>query len=44
MAALAFSGPAQFLADCGGGIANFIDGSLQFLSGNAKVLGPIFHL
>jgi hypothetical protein len=34
----------QFFSDRGGRISNFIDGSLQFVSANAKMFGPIFHL
>ena len=37
-------GLSQFFADRRGGISNLIDGWLQFVSGNAKMLGPIFHL
>jgi hypothetical protein len=41
---LAVSGFPQFFANRSGGIANFIDGSLQYFSGNAKVFGPVFYL
>jgi hypothetical protein len=41
---LVASGLFQFFANGGGGIPNFIDGTLQFISANTKVFAPIFHL
>jgi hypothetical protein len=41
---LVVSGLPQFFASRSGGMANFVDGSLQYFSGNAKVLSPVFHL
>jgi hypothetical protein len=40
----AVRGLRQFFADRGGGISNFVDDSLRFAAGNAKVFDPVFHL
>jgi hypothetical protein len=34
----------SIFADRGGGISNFIDGSLQFFSSNAEMFAPVFKL
>jgi hypothetical protein len=40
---MAVSGLPQFFANRSSGIANFVDGSLRYFSGNAKAFGPVFH-